>query len=172
MVWRALKTFIKDPVPATKFEEVVLGLNVVEGIAKTSEPLRSPVRGQNCIAFYYRSFFMMTGGRAPAVHKLKQAEVYSPFELQMEGGVLSIVPAKPGKFEREEHTDLSQQYGKGFQGVEEVVLPGAKVRARGKVTKTERGLVLRMSSLDVIEKQAVAAGVVGDRKKRKKKKKR
>lgn len=170
MVWRAIKTFIKDPDPVSKIEEVVPGLNVVEGIAKTEEPLRSPVRGQNCIAFFYRSFLMIAGGRAPAVHKLREAAVFSPFELEMDGGVIRVVPAKPGKFEREEHTELGRQYGKGFQGVEDVILPGAKVRARGKVAKTDRGLVLTMNHLDLIEKQAVAVGASGDRKKRKRKK--
>jgi hypothetical protein len=170
IVFRAIKTFIKDPEPTDKLGDVVPGLNLVEGIVTMSEPLRSPVRGQNCAAFTYRSYFIIEGGRAPAFHKVKEAEVYSSFELEMDGGTLSVVPKKPGKFEQAEHQALQKKYGKDFQGVEEVILPGARVRLRGKVSKLDDELVLTMSEITVLDKQVVATGVVGDRKKRKKKK--
>lgn len=174
MVKRALQTFFKDPDPTASFGDVVSGVNIVDGIARVHEPLRSPVRGQNCIAYFYRSFLVIpSGGRAPmpTIHKLKEAEVYSPFELEMEGGTVSVVPAKPGKFTREDHQELGKQYGKQFQGVEEVILPGARVRLKGKVKMVDGKPVLKMSMISVIDKQAVAAGVVGDRKQRRKKKK-
>ena len=173
-VKRAITTFFKDPEPVSSIDDVEPGLNVVDGIAKVDEPLRSPVRGHNCIAYFYRSFLVMTGGRAgaPAIHKLKQAEVYAPFDLEMEGGVLPVVPSKPGSFSREDHQDLAGQYGKGFQGVEEVIQPGARVRVRGKAKAAGGRLVLKMSDISVLEKRAVAAGVVGDRKERRKKRKR
>jgi hypothetical protein len=171
MVFRAIKTFIKDPAPTAKLDEVVPGLNVVEGIARIGEPLRSPVRGQNCVAFFYRSFLVITGGRAPAYHKIKQAEVYAAFELEMDGGTLDVVPGKAGDFSQGDHQALIKQYGKEFQGVEEVILPGARVRLRGKAKAIDGRMQLRTKDITVIEKQAVSAGVVGDRKKRKKKKK-
>jgi len=170
-VLRAVKTFIKDPEPTSKFDEVVPGLNIVDGIVRVKDPLRSPVRGQNCVAFFYRSFLVITGGRAPAFHKLKEAEVYTHFSLVMEGGDLKVVPAKPGKFERDEHLELGRKYGKEFQGVEEVILPGARVRLRGKAKNVSGELVFKMTEITVIDKQAETAGVVGDRKKRKKRKK-
>jgi hypothetical protein len=170
-VLRAIKTFIKDPEPTSKFNKVVPGLNLVEGIARIHEPLRSPVRGQNCVAFFYRSFLVIEGGRAPAFHKIKEAEVYAPFDLEMEGGTIEVVPKKPGKFEQQDHQQLNKKYGQNFQGTEEVVLPGAKVRLRGNVRKVDGKLVLKMNEIGVLDKQAVATGVVGDRKKRKKKKK-
>ncbi len=80
---RAIKTFIKDPEPTSKFEKVVTGLNLVDGIVRIHEPLRSPVRGQNCVAFFYRSFLVIEGGRAPAFHKIKEAEVYAPLEAPL-----------------------------------------------------------------------------------------
>ena len=168
-VKRSIQTFFKDPDPTERFDEVVPGLNVVDGIAKVDEPLRSPVRGQNCVAYYYRSFLVITGGRAPAIHKLKQAEVYAHFTLEMEGGTLEVVPAKKSKFDREMHQQLARQYPKGFQGTEEVILPGAKLRLKGKVIERDGQKTLKLKELTVLQKQVVAAGVVGDRKSRKKK---
>jgi hypothetical protein len=168
-VKRSISTFFKDPEPTEKFADVVPGVNVVDGIAKVDEPLRSPVRGQNCVAFFYRSFFVITGGRAPAIHKLKQAEVYAPFTLEMAGGSLEVVPAKPGKWEDGTHQRLQKEYQKGFQGTEEVIMPGAKVRLKGKVKEVGGQKVLKMKEMTVLKKQAVSAGVVGDRKARKKK---
>lgn len=172
-VLRSIRNFIKDPEPTSRLGEVLPGLNVVEGIARIAEPLRSPVRGQNCVAFFYRSFLIIGGGRAPApvYHKIKEAEVYAPFTLEMEGGPLEVVPKKPGKFGHADHQELSRKHGKEFQGMEEVILPGARVRLRGKVRKAGDKLVLTLTQITLMEKQAQAAGVVGDRKERKKKKK-
>jgi hypothetical protein len=168
---RSIKTFIKDPEPVSSFDQVEPGLNIVEGIVRIDEPLRSPVRGQNCAAFFYRSFLVISGGRQPAFHKIKSAEVYASFKLDMEGGVLDVVPAKPGRFESGDHEALRRRYGKDFQGVEEVVLPGARVRVRGKAKKIRDGaLRLTLKDIAVLDKQAVSAGVVGDRKRRRKKK--
>lgn len=169
---RTIKTFIKDPEPTPKFAEVVPGLNVVDGLVRLEEPLRSPVRGQNCAAFFYRSFLVISGQRSPqpAIHKIKQAEGYAPFELEMEGGRVKVVPACAPKFGHAEHSALAKQYGAAFQGVEELVLPGAKVRVRGRVKRVGDDLVLVLKDLLVLEKQAVSAGVVGDRKQRRSKK--
>ena len=170
---RAIATFLKDPEPVSRLADVVPGLNLADGIVRVDEPLRSPVKGQNCAAYFYRSFMLIPAGRSgqPAVHKLRQAEVYAPFHLEMEGGALPVVPAKPGKFTREQHQELARQYGKTFHGVEELVLPGARVRVRGKVRVRDGSPVLALDEITVIEKQVMAAGVVGDRKQRRKKKK-
>lgn len=168
---RSIKTFFKDPEPTSRYDEIVPGLNVAEGIVTVEEPLRSPVRGQNCVAFFYRSFLVIAGGRAPAIHKLREEAVYTPFTLEMEGGKLPVKPAKPGKFSHGEHLELSRQYGKDFQGVEDVILPGARVQLRGTAKKTRDGLIFTLKEITVIDKQAVSAGVVGNRKKRKQKKK-
>lgn len=174
MVKRSIQTFFKDPDPTSRYEDVVGGVNIVDGIARVEEPLRSPVRGQNCVAYFYRSFLVIpSGGRSPmpTIHKLKEAEVYAPFELEMEGGTIAVHPAKPGKFTREDHQELGKQYGKQFQGTEDVILPGARVRLKGKVKEVDGKKVMKMTLISVIDRQAVAAGVVGDRKKRRKKKK-
>jgi hypothetical protein len=168
---RSIKTFIRDPDPVDNIEEVEPGLNIVEGIVHVEEPIRSPVKGQNCVAFFYRSFLIISGGRAPAMHKLKQAEVYTNFKLEMTGGTLQVVPKTPGRFEQRDHQALQQQYGTGFQGIEEVVMPGARVRIRGKVKKQGDALVMVTKEITVIDKQAVASGVVSYRKKRRRKKK-
>lgn len=165
---RAIKTFIKDPKPTGKLEEVEPGLNIVEGVVRVSKPLRSPVRQQNCAAFFYRSFFFMAGEKAPAAHKIKEAQGYAPFELEMEGGALQVVPPRESTFEHQDHVVLAKQYGQTFHGVEELVLPGARVRVRGKVKVADGRKVLTLKDITVLEKQVVAQGVVGDRKKRKK----
>ena len=95
-MFRAIKTFIKDPAPVGSVEEVAGGLNIVDGIVRVKDPIRSPVRGQQCAAFFYRSFLVITGGRAPAIHKLKTAEVYTDFELEMTGGSLKVVRQRSG----------------------------------------------------------------------------
>jgi len=172
-VLRAIKTFLKDPPAVDSLDQVVPGLNIVEGIVKVPEPLRSPVRGQNCVAYFYRSFLVIPpGGRSPmpTVHKLREAEVYGPFQLEMKGGQLPVVPLKPGKFTREEHQALGRQYVKNFQATEDLILPGARVRLRGKAKLVDGVMTLTMTSITVIAKQVATAGVVGDRKERRKRK--
>ena len=164
---RRLKTFIKDPAPTAKYEEVEPGLNIVEGIVRLVEPIRSPVRGQGCVAFFYRSFLMITGGRAPAIHKIKQVEVYAPFQLEMTGGALNVIPAKTTQFEQRDHQALQKQYGAQFQGVEEVILPGARVRVRGKVKVVDQNPVLTLKDIEVLDKKAApSVGTGGKRKKK------
>jgi hypothetical protein len=172
-VLRAIKTFFKDPPAVDSLDQIVPGLNIVEGIVKVADPLRSPVRGQNCIAYFYRSFLMIpAGGRSPmpTVHKLREAEVYGRFELEMKGGQLIVIPARTGKFTREDHQALSREYVKNFQASEDLILPGARVRLRGKAKLVDGAMTLIMSSIVVITKQAISAGVVGDRKERRKRK--
>jgi hypothetical protein len=170
---RALKTFIKDPPPTSRFEDVCAGLHVLDGIVKVEEPLRSPVRGQNCVAYFYSAILYVKSARSPqpSMSKLRECQVYTAFTLVMDKGSVEIVPAKPGSFSREEHQRLATDYAASFQAVEDVIMPGARVRVWGKVTAAEGGPVMRMTKIHVLDKQAVAAGVVGDRKSRKKKRK-
>ncbi|MBN2342290.1 MAG: hypothetical protein JXX29_14640 [Deltaproteobacteria bacterium] len=169
---RAIQTFFKDPEPTDKFADVEPGVNIVDGIVKIEEPLRSPVRGENCVGYHYRSFLVLQSPRnpQPMIQKIKEAEVYSPFDLEMEGGTVHVIPPKATKFTREIHMDLKDQYGQKFQGVEEVILPGAKVRLKGKMKLIDGKPTIKMSIISVLEKQKVQKGVVGDRKKRKKSK--
>lgn len=170
---RAIKTFFKDPPVAIALADVVPGVNVVEGIVKVADPLRSPVRGQNCVAYFYRSFLVIPpGGRSPmpTIHKIREAEVYGPFSLEMQGGALPVAPARPGKFTREDHQALSRQYVKNFQATEDLILPGARVRLRGKVRIVDGAPVMTMGSIVVITKQVISSGVVGDRKERRRRK--
>ncbi len=166
---RAIKTFIKDPEPTGKLDAVEPGLNIAEGVVRVTEPLRSPVRQQNCAAFFYRSFFFMAGEKAVAAHKIKEAQGYASFELEMDGGVLHVEPPRKSTFGHQDHVSLSRQYGQTFQGLEELVMPGARVRVRGKVKMADGEKVMKLKEVTILEKQAVAAGVVGDRKLRKKK---
>ena len=170
-VKRAIQTFFKDPEPTDKFSNVVPGVNIVDGVVKIDEPLRSPVRGQNCIGYHYQSFLVIQSRRAPqpTIQKIREAEVYSSFDLVMDGGTVHVIPPKPAKFSRETHMDLKDQYGEKFQGVEDIILPGAKVRLKGKMKVINGKPTLKMSLISVLEKQTMAKGVVGDRKKRKKK---
>jgi hypothetical protein len=170
---RAIKTFFKDPPAVDSLDRIVPGLNIIEGIVKVADPLRSPVRGQNCIAYFYRSFLMIPAGARnpmPTVHKLREAEVYGRFELELKGGQLAVIPARTGKFTREDHQALARQYVKDFQATEDLILPGARVRLRGKAKLVDGAWTFTMASIVVITKQAITAGVVGDRKERRKRK--
>ena len=170
---RAIKTFFKDPPTVDALADLVPGLNIVEGIIKAENPLRSPVRGQNCVAYFYRSFLVIPpSGRnpMPTTHKIREAEVYGPFDLEVKGGLLPVAPAHPGKFTREDHQKLSREYIKDFHAVEDLILPGARVRLRGKVRFVDGAPAMTMSTITVITKQAVSVGVVGDRKARRKRK--
>jgi len=169
---RAIQNFFKNPQPVSAFDEVAAGAGIVDGIVRVEEPLRSPVKGQNCVGFFYQAFAVTRGARMASQHKLKQAEVYTTFELQMDGGAVEVEPARPGTFTLDDHRALAEQYGTSFHSTEEVVLPGARVRLKGKVRVADGRKVLKMKTLAILEKQAVAAGVVGDRKQRKAKAKR
>lgn len=166
---RAIKTFIKDPPPTDSFADLAPGLNVLEGTVRTSDPIRSPVRGLSCVAFFYRSFLVISGGRAPAIHKIRQVEVYAPFELEMNGGVLTVTPTRQTLFEQRDHRELQKRYGAQFQGLEEVIVPGARVKVRGKAKKTDEGWVLTLKDIEVIEKQTVSEGGEGGKRKKKRK---
>ena len=167
---RAITTFFKDPEPVGAIDHVEPGMNIVDGIAKIDTPLRSPVKGQNCIGYHYQSYLVISSPRnpQPQIQKLRDEEVYSPFELQMEGGTLVVQPDRRAKFTREDHLDLKNRYGNTFQGVEDLILPGAKVRVKGTVKVVDGKPAMKMSLITVLEKQVAAKGVVGDRKKRKK----
>ncbi len=171
MILRAIKTFIRDPDPVQSAEEVVPGLNVADGVVRVEEPIRSPVRGSTCAAFFYKSFLFIPSGRGgspPSYHSIRQAQAFAPFVLEMEGGTVQVIPSKPGNFTQRDHRDLQNRYGQSFQGTEEIVMPGARVRVRGKVKMQNGVKVLRMKDLTVLDKQVAAAGMAGDRKKRKK----
>ncbi|MCK9522546.1 MAG: hypothetical protein M0R76_05790 [Proteobacteria bacterium] len=171
---RSIRTFFTDPPPVSSLAEVVPGLNVVEGVITVDEPLRSPVRGENCVAYFYESYLVSSGGRSPQpmIHRLRQAEVYGPFTLEMDGGALSVVPRRPGRFTREDHQSLARQYnGANFHGVEKIIAPGAQVRVRGRMRLVNGQPVLKMSLMTVLNKQVAARGVVADRKQRRKRRK-
>ena len=169
---REKRSFFSQPEPTARFDEILIGKNIADGIARIEEPLSSPLRGQNCVAYFYKGYLVMTKGRAPAAHRMKQIEVYAPFELDMEGGTVHVLPAKSAKHDSSLHLDGVRTHGPEYQATEELVLPGARLRVEGKVREESDGrLVLRMTSLAVLEKQAVRAGVVGDRKSRRKKRK-
>ena len=171
MILRAIQTFIKDPKPEASADKVVSGLNVLDGLVRVTEPIRSPVRGVPCAAFFYRSFLYIppkTPESPPGMHKIKEAEAYASFTLEMEGGTVGVVPAKPGVFTQLEHRDLQERYGKFFQGVEETVLPGARVRVKGKVTVQGEEKTLVLKELTLLEAQPRGAAGDGKRKKRKK----
>jgi hypothetical protein len=171
MILRAIQTFIKDPAPVDDAAQAVSGLNILDGVVRATQPIRSPVRGVGCVAFFYRSFLFIPSGRSeapPGVHKIKQAEAYAPFILEMNGGSVNVSPSKPGSFTQRDHLNLQERYGKRFQGVEEVVLPGARVRVRGKLKVQNGEKTLILKELSVLDKQAAPAGMSGDRKKRRK----
>ena len=166
---KRIKNFLFDPTPEGTFEEIEPGRALLDGTVFIEEPLRSPVKGAPCAAYFYRAFLVIDGGRAPAIHKLKQAEVYAPFVLKMDGGEIAVHPPGRSRFDRDEHLALSRQYTKGFQGIEEIVPPGARVRVKGRIRRHGDHLEMRLRSVTVLEERAQAKGATGNRKNRRRK---
>ncbi len=156
-MFESLKGLLRVPVPTGRFEEVVVGRNTVEGVVRAEESLCSPVRGQRCVAFFYQGFLLITGGRQPALHKLKQIEGYGPFDLQMEGGVLPVVPPKPAELDQAGHLEFTSQHGSNYRAEEELILPGARVRVEGRVRREDGRLVLHLKAVEVLEARAATA---------------
>lgn len=171
MIVRAIKTFIKDPKPVQAADQVEPGLNVLDGTVRVNEPIRSPVRGVPCAAFFYRSFLFIpakTPEAPPGMHKIKEAEAYASFTLEMDGGSIGVTPAKPGAFTQRDHQAFQARYGNTFQGIEETILPGARVRVRGKVKIQNGEKILILKEITVLNPPVPAGKGTGARKKRKK----
>ncbi|MDI7269641.1 MAG: hypothetical protein QME96_16760 [Myxococcota bacterium] len=135
MPWDLLRR-IFGPLPVvTSLDAVRPGRSMLVGTVKADGDLvRSPLKGLSCVAYYYRASYDAQTRGQKLERVVKQAEVYAPrFALEMEGGTLAVVPAKPGSFDPAEHRRLTGSGMPGLRVVEQIIRPGDRVRIRGVV---------------------------------------
>jgi hypothetical protein len=134
-----------------EFSALRPGRVIAHGTIKGGDELvRSPLKGLSCVAFYYRAFYKAQARGKWVDRVMREAEVYAPaFALQMEGGVLRVLPPKSAKFEASEHRELLGRGFKGFQASEQVIRPGSRVKLHGLVVRDGESFVLRLTRIDL-----------------------
>jgi len=133
------------------FSALRVGRAVAHGTIKGgTDQVRSPLKGLSCVAFYYRAWYKAQARGKWVERVVKEAEVYAPsFGLEMEGGVLRVVPPKSVPFEAAEHRALLGRGFTGFQATEQVIRPGSRVKLHGTVSKDADGFYLRLKQIDL-----------------------
>lgn len=168
---RSLIKFIMDPKPVSKMTEIEEGRVAVEGIVRleeNSQKLTSPVKGLPCVAYYYKAMYLRgsRGGQGYVSTKLRTAEVYSAFNLEVEGGIIKAIPKKSDPFTPDDHRVLTGSGYMGFKAIEDIISPGAHIRLWGDAKKDGDSFIIKFSKIEFIEPKADAT----KRKKRKGKK--
>lgn len=155
-LWKKIKKFLFDPLPTSRISELEEGRVAVEGIVQFGEEggIVSPVRGAKCVAFYYKALYLAgSRGGGFVQRRLREAEVYTPFKLVMEDGIVKAVPNKSDSFSAEEHRILTGAGYLGFKAVEDVILPGTRVRLWGNLKKKKDGeLVVKFKKIEIINR--------------------
>jgi hypothetical protein len=166
---RSLVKFITDPKPVSTLSDLEPGRAIIEGIARAGEEgtLVSPVRGQPCLAFYYRAFHVV-GSRSGQMmpRKLRTHEVYHPFELELPDGRLRAVPKTSDDFTAADHKALSGAGYQGFRAVEDLFSLGTRVRIWGVAKRDGEQWTLVYSKIE-----RLSTTIEGDASQKKKKKK-
>jgi len=155
------------------FGELRPGRVIAHGTVKAGETLvRSPLKGLTCVAFYYRAYYKAQA-RGKAVDRVvKEAEVYAPsFSLEMEGGVLRVVPPKSAAFDAQEHRALLGRGFHGFQATEQLIRPGSRVALHGAIVRDAEGFVLKLTQIDLPKSEEEEGGPYRRPEKRRRKKK-
>lgn len=168
---KSLVKFVTDAKPVSTLAELEEGRAAVEGVIELGEEggIISPINGRPCVAFYYKAYHF-TGSRTGQMmpRKLKTEEVYAPFVLRVDDGKLRAVPKKSSSFTAAQHKELTGVGYEGFVGLEELVLSGTKVRLWGVAKKTDEGVVLTYTKIELFGGEATDGQ---DKSKRRKKKK-
>jgi hypothetical protein len=157
-----------------EFSALRPGKVIAQGTIKGGDDLvRSPLKGLTCVAYYYRAFYKAQARGKWVERVVKDAEVYAPsFALQMEGGVLPVIPPKSAKFDAAEHRALLGRGFHGFQATEQLIRPGSKVKLHGAVARQGDGFVLHLKQIDLPKEEEAEGGPYRRPEKRRKKGKR
>ena len=155
------------------FGELQPGRVIAHGTTKAGETqVRSPLKGLTCVAFYYRAWYKAQARGKWVERVVKEAEVYAPsFNLEMEGGVLRVVPPKSAPFDAQEHRALLGRGFQGFQANEQLIRAGSKVALHGAIVKDAEGLVLKLTQIDLPKSEEEEGGPYRRPEKRRRKKK-
>lgn len=134
----ALKKFFGSPPLIVRFADLESGRAMVEGEVRVGdvEPLRSPLKSQPCVGFFYTAAHEVRSRSTQTIMKpLRSAEVFCAFDLEMDGGRIEAVPSHPGDFSQADHQALVSAGYAGFRAAEEVIPPRSKVRMHGVLRK-------------------------------------
>jgi hypothetical protein len=134
-----------------EFSALRAGRAVVHGTIKAgAEQVRSPLKGLTCVAFYYRAWYKAQARGKWVERVVKEAEVYAAaFSLEMDGGVMRVLPPRSVPFEAAEHRALLGRGFMGFQATEQVIRPGSRVKLHGTVHKDAEGFYLKLKQIDL-----------------------
>jgi len=171
-VLKSFVKFVSDSTPVEALDDLEDGRGAADGIVRLGEGdgIISPVNSRPCAAYYYRAFHVQMGGRAPMPRKLRIAEVYSTFSLEMMGGNVRAVPGKSDDFDAKAHRDLSGKGLDGFTATEDLIASGMKVRLWGKVKTVGDERTLTYTKLEVLDQAPAASSGTKKRKKKGKQK--
>jgi hypothetical protein len=150
----SIKKFFAQPKHITRFDELDAGPAVIDGDVRASdgEPLLSPIKSQACVAFVYRAAHKTPGrGAGMQDRPLRSAEGFRPFELELDGGRIEVVPQTPGDFTREDHQKLASAGYPRFHAEEVVVPLRARVRLRGTLKEKGGAWVLTFRRVEVLK---------------------
>jgi len=152
MVLDFLKRIFASPEPVTALEDVGTGKQILRGVVKQDGDLvRSPLKGVTCVAFYYRAYYKAQARGKYVDRVIKDAEVYAPrFAIELQGGVVAVVPRKTGSFDTAEHRAVMGRGFTGFQAHEQVIRPGDRVAIRGRVSRDGEGFRIRPEQIDML----------------------
>ncbi len=169
-LFKSVVKFVSDATPVSRFDELEEGRAAADGVVRVGEAgeILSPVNSRPCVAFYYNAFAITGSGRGGFIpRKIRSAEVYGPFVLEMEGGRVLAVPEKSDAFAGEDHRALSGQGHENFRATEDLIALGAKVRLWGRVRREGDEVVLRYRKVEVLSRALVPDSGAGRKKKRK-----
>lgn len=127
------------------------GRAVLFGTLQCETPVKSPIYGKPCAAFYYRASFRRASrvkGFAQAL--LRDALVYADglTLVLADGATVTLTPRTHTAFGRADHQALQRDGIDGFRAIEKRVPVGSRVAAHGVVKRDGGGWRLDMVQLD------------------------
>lgn len=151
MITRLLDALgLRQPPRITTSAALRPGRAVLVGTLQCDAPVKSPIYGKPCAAFYYRASFRRPSrvkGFAQAL--LRDALVYADgLTLLLDDGAITIEPRNHIHFGRADHQALVQGGIDGFNAIEKRVPVGSRVAAHGVLHRQAGQWRLVMDQLD------------------------
>lgn len=143
-------------------DELRRGAAVVEGtVAKPDEMLVSPVTGSRCVAYRIKIFAPCgCSSKCGPERVYGDLQVFCPsFDLHLDGGTLKIIAPAGGAPGKGELDGMKLPAIRGIKTNESLILPGMRIRVRGKVAYEEGGeggFIIRSKKIEVIDERPTA----------------
>lgn len=127
------------------------GRAVLFGTLQCETPVKSPIYGKPCAAFYYRASFRRASrvkGFAQAL--LRDALVYADglTLVLADGATVTLAPRSNTDFGRPDHQALQQKGIDGFRAIEKRIPVRSRVAAHGVLRRASGGWQLQLDQLD------------------------